>query len=289
MISVPEAGLFPMTPRPVSSSKRRTIQSGKPSGYVGNGSSRIKPIISQWPASVALAADSSTMSPCEAPGEPSGGTPSISVTLPRPSLRRLGRSRPPTAFAVLPRVLAPSSPKSAASGASPTPTPSRTTTTVLRSMLLLFSADRRTSDRGAGASPYPFLLWLCVLERKTCPPDYILAGPDAPDHQCCDRVTAGEERKDTLAELRVRQATAEDAEMVHSLAGELAGAVGDSPPDFGGVEVRLAELLDESRARVLVAEDDDGAVVGAASLWIKPDLAHGDTVIEVPMLVVSEQ
>src|ERR687894_86609 len=28
-------------------------------------------------------------------------------------------------------------------------------------------------------------------------------------------------------------------------------------------------------------------VVGAASLWIKPDLAHGDVVIEVPMLVVS--
>ena len=92
-----------------------------------------------------------------------------------------------------------------------------------------------------------------------------------------------------MAELRVRQATAEDAEMVHSLAGELAGVVGDSPPDFGGVEVRLAELLKEPRARVLVAEDDDGAVVGAASLWIKPDLAHGDTVIEVPMLVVSEQ
>jgi ribosomal protein S18 acetylase RimI-like enzyme len=115
-----------------------------------------------------------------------------------------------------------------------------------------------------------------------------LAGPDAPDHQGCDRVTSGGERKDTLAELRVRQATAEDAEMIHSLAGELAGAVGDLPPDFGGVEVRLAELLEEPRARVLVAEDD-GAVVGAASLWIKPDLAHGDTVIEVPMLVVSEQ
>jgi ribosomal protein S18 acetylase RimI-like enzyme len=30
------------------------------------------------------------------------------------------------------------------------------------------------------------------------------------------------------------------------------------------------------------------AVVGAASLWIKPDLAHGDTVVEVPMLVVYE-
>ena len=92
-----------------------------------------------------------------------------------------------------------------------------------------------------------------------------------------------------MAELRVREATEEDAEKIHALAGELAGAVGDSPPDFGGVEARLAELLEEPRARVLVAEDDDGAIVGAASLWIKPDLAHGDTVIEVPMLVVSEQ
>jgi ribosomal protein S18 acetylase RimI-like enzyme len=35
-----------------------------------------------------------------------------------------------------------------------------------------------------------------------------------------------------------------------------------------------------------VAEGEDG-VVGAASIWIKPDLAHGDAVIEVPMLVVS--
>jgi ribosomal protein S18 acetylase RimI-like enzyme len=36
-----------------------------------------------------------------------------------------------------------------------------------------------------------------------------------------------------------------------------------------------------------VAEDDAG-IVGMASLWIKPDLAHGDTVIEVPTLVVAE-
>ena len=43
-----------------------------------------------------------------------------------------------------------------------------------------------------------------------------------------------------VPELRVREATAEDLEMVHSLAGELAGTVGDSPPGFGGVEARLA-------------------------------------------------
>ncbi len=48
----------------------------------------------------------------------------------------------------------------------------------------------------------------------------------------------------------------------------------------------MLELVEEPRARVLVAECE-GGVVGAASLWIKPDLAHGDRVIEVPMLVVS--
>jgi ribosomal protein S18 acetylase RimI-like enzyme len=89
-----------------------------------------------------------------------------------------------------------------------------------------------------------------------------------------------------LAELRVREASAEDAEIIHSLAAELAGAVGDSPPSLENVRERLAELLEEPRARVLVAEGD--VVVGVVSLWIKPDLAHGDSVVEVPMLVISE-
>jgi ribosomal protein S18 acetylase RimI-like enzyme len=101
-------------------------------------------------------------------------------------------------------------------------------------------------------------------------------------------VSAGVQRKDTLAELRVREASAEDAEKIHALADELAGAVGDSPAGLENVRERLAELLEEPRARVLVAEDEDGAVVGAVSLWIKPDLAHGDSVVEVPMLVVSK-
>jgi ribosomal protein S18 acetylase RimI-like enzyme len=87
---------------------------------------------------------------------------------------------------------------------------------------------------------------------------------------------------------RVREATAEDAEAIHSLAGELAGTVDDSPPRFEDVRARLLELLEEPRARVLVAEGEDGGVVGVASLWIKPDLAHGDTVVEVPTLVVAE-
>ena len=87
---------------------------------------------------------------------------------------------------------------------------------------------------------------------------------------------------------RVREATAQDAEAIHSLACELASAVGDSPPPLEGVRERFLELMEEPRARVLVAEDEHGGVVGVASLWIKPDLAHGDTVVEVPTLVVAE-
>ena len=84
----------------------------------------------------------------------------------------------------------------------------------------------------------------------------------------------------------VRSAVASDAEAVHSLAGELAQTLGESPPAYPAFRKRLLELLDEPRARVLVAEGEDG-VAGAATLWIKPDLAHGDVVVEVPMLVVS--
>jgi ribosomal protein S18 acetylase RimI-like enzyme len=91
-----------------------------------------------------------------------------------------------------------------------------------------------------------------------------------------------------VSQPRVREATAEDAEIIHSLAGELAGTVGDAPPRFGDVRARLLELLEEPRAQVLVVEDKGGSVVGVASLWIKPDLAHGDTVVEVPTLVVTE-
>jgi ribosomal protein S18 acetylase RimI-like enzyme len=88
--------------------------------------------------------------------------------------------------------------------------------------------------------------------------------------------------------VRARQATIEDAETIHSLACELAGIVGDSSPRFEDVRAQLVELLEEPRARVLVAESGDGAVMGVVSLWIKPDLAHGDTAVEVPMLVVTE-
>ncbi len=86
--------------------------------------------------------------------------------------------------------------------------------------------------------------------------------------------------------IKVREAVAEDVDAIHSLAVELAATVGDSPPRLEEVRSRLVELLEEPRARVLVAEDE--RVVGVASLWLKPDLAHGDTVIEVPTLVVAE-
>ena len=84
----------------------------------------------------------------------------------------------------------------------------------------------------------------------------------------------------------VREASRDDAEALYELARELAGALGDQIPRDEAVRARLHELLEEPRALVLVAEDE-GGVVGAANLWIKPDLAHGDVVIEVPMLVVS--
>ena len=84
----------------------------------------------------------------------------------------------------------------------------------------------------------------------------------------------------------VREAATEDAEALHVLAGELADALGDRRPRFEAVRARLQQLLEEPRARVMVAEYE-GKIAGVVSLWIKPDLAHGDTVIEVPMLVVS--
>jgi len=94
--------------------------------------------------------------------------------------------------------------------------------------------------------------------------------------------------KEAGPEIEVREATADDVEAVYSLASELAVTLGDSSPRFEDVRARLFEFLEEPRARVLVAEGEDSTVVGVASLWIKPDLAHGDTVVEVPMLVVTE-
>ncbi len=87
---------------------------------------------------------------------------------------------------------------------------------------------------------------------------------------------------------KVREANVEDVAEICGLVRELAETVGDSPPSEEAIRARLEELLDEPRARVLIAENEVG-IVGGASFWIKPDLAHGDTVVEVPMLVVAER
>jgi ribosomal protein S18 acetylase RimI-like enzyme len=92
---------------------------------------------------------------------------------------------------------------------------------------------------------------------------------------------------DSRCKIKIREATAEDSSGLYVLARELAETVGDSTPEEKAVRARLEELLDEPKAQVLVAENEAG-IVGGASFWIKPDLAHGDTVVEVPMLVVAE-
>ena len=89
------------------------------------------------------------------------------------------------------------------------------------------------------------------------------------------------------SDYKVREAKVEDAAEICGLARELAETIGDSPSAEEAIRARLEELLDEPRARVLVAENEVG-IVGGVSFWIKPDLAHGDTVVEVPMLVVAE-
>lgn len=86
----------------------------------------------------------------------------------------------------------------------------------------------------------------------------------------------------------MRAAELRDAKEILDLAVELATAVGDTAPEFEAVYDRLGELLNESRAGVFVAENAGGEVVGVVSYWIKPDLAHGDAVVEVPMLAVAE-
>ncbi len=85
----------------------------------------------------------------------------------------------------------------------------------------------------------------------------------------------------------IREATEEDAEPIYTLSCALATAVGDSRPDTGAVQKRFSELLEAPSARTLVAEKEK-KVIGVMSFWIKPDLAHGDTVVEIPMLAVAK-
>jgi ribosomal protein S18 acetylase RimI-like enzyme len=89
------------------------------------------------------------------------------------------------------------------------------------------------------------------------------------------------------AGIEVREATTADAADIQKLVLELAETVGDAPPAEEAVRERLEELLETPSSRILVVESGR-RVVGAVSFWIKPDLAHGDVVVEVPMLVVAE-
>src|SRR5438876_234294 len=131
MISVPDAGLFPITPRPVLCMNGSITSCGKPCAYVGIGCGVTTPISSQCPVVVSFPFDRSASLPATAGAPGCGGQPSSCSTLPSPSASRLGRSSPPTARATLPRVSDPSSPKRSASGSAPAPTPSSTMTHAL--------------------------------------------------------------------------------------------------------------------------------------------------------------
>jgi ribosomal protein S18 acetylase RimI-like enzyme len=92
----------------------------------------------------------------------------------------------------------------------------------------------------------------------------------------------------TRSDIELRAATIDDAAGIQRLARELAETVGDAPPVEEAVRKRLEELLETPSARVLVVENER-TIIGAVSFWVKPDLAHGDAVVEVPMLVVAEE
>lgn len=91
---------------------------------------------------------------------------------------------------------------------------------------------------------------------------------------------------EALNSVNIRVARTSDAGAVHTLSGELAAVVGDEPTSKENIRARLRELLEGQNSGVLVAVVG-GEVVGVVSYWIKADLAHGDSVAEIPMLAVS--
>src|SRR5918992_3725838 len=139
MISVPEAGLLPSTPRAVRFMNGSMTSCGKPCGYVGIACGVTTPMSSQWPVVVSLPFERSIRRPATAGAPGCGGQPSSGMTLPSPSASSEGRSSPPTARATLPNVFEPSSPYEAASGNSPAPTASSTMTHA-RGMRLFYGA-----------------------------------------------------------------------------------------------------------------------------------------------------
>ena len=65
MISVPDAGLLPSTPRPVLCMNGSITSCGKPCGYVGIAVAVTMPISSQWPVVVSLPLERSSSRPCD--------------------------------------------------------------------------------------------------------------------------------------------------------------------------------------------------------------------------------
>src|SRR3954469_1939637 len=124
-ITVPEAALLPSVLRPMRRSYSAMTSAGKPFGYVRNGSSTMRPIISQWPVVVSLPAVSSAIRPNAPRGDSvDAGCGSVCSNPMRARLGRVGCCESRT----WPRGFEPSSPKSRASGSSPTPRESQTMT-----------------------------------------------------------------------------------------------------------------------------------------------------------------
>src|SRR3954468_1175092 len=98
------------------------------------------PISSQWPVIVSLPGPSGFRRPWRT-GASAGGTPSSGRIEPSPRLPRTGRASPPAASETWPSVLEPASPYSAASGSSPAPQASRTTTKARRFTPAIVSGD----------------------------------------------------------------------------------------------------------------------------------------------------
>ena len=91
MISVPLAGLLPITPRPVRFMNGSITSSGKPYGYVGIAVGVTMPISSQWPVVVSLPFERSRSRPAIAGAPGCGAQPSSGSTLPRPSASSVGQ------------------------------------------------------------------------------------------------------------------------------------------------------------------------------------------------------
>src|SRR5258706_3193621 len=150
-MAVPEAALFPSTPRLVCLEHSATISCEKPCAKPGNGRLNTTPIISQCPVTESFPADASAIRPTAAEGAFTGGEPPSAATRPRPRRRRTGSCNG-ICLAILPSVLLPASPYTEASGNSPIPTLSSTMTIALVKVMVArdLSEKRPTEGRSSG-------------------------------------------------------------------------------------------------------------------------------------------